>query len=52
MNQPFTELEVLSVFYFGGTKWVKQSSRTAHIYGSPAIWYYFGKNERVRKESR
>lgn len=52
MRQYFSELDVLSVFYFGGTKWVKQSSRTAHIYGEPKIWYYFGKNDYVRKETK
>lgn len=52
MNQPFTELEVLSVFYFGGTKWVKQSTRTAHVYGTPSRYFYFSKNDYVRKETK
>lgn len=47
---PFKELTIHSVFNFGGTKWVKQSSRTAHVYGSPAVWFYFGLNEQVKKE--
>lgn len=50
MRQLFEELNIYSVFYFGGTKWVKQSTRTAHVYGSPYRWFYFSKKEQVRKE--
>ena len=52
MNQSFNELSVLSVFYFGGSKWVKQSSRTAHVYGTPSRYFYFGKNEQVKKDTK
>jgi len=46
----FKDIAVLTVFklYHGSsTKWVKQSSRTAHLYGMPERWFYFGKNEQV-----
>ena len=52
MNMLFSDLKVLSVFYMNWTKWVKQSSRTAHIYGTPSRWFYFGKNENVKKETK
>jgi hypothetical protein len=52
MRTTFNELNILSVFYFGGTKWVKQSSRTAHVYGTPSRYFYFKQNELVRKETK
>jgi hypothetical protein len=48
----FEQLNIHSVFYFGGTKWVKQSTRTAHVYGTPSRYFYFSKNERVKKETK
>ena len=50
MRTTFKELNIHTVFYFGGTKWVKQSSRTAHVYGTPSRFFYFGMKEQVRKE--
>jgi hypothetical protein len=50
--QQFKDLNTLSVFTFGGTKWVKQSSRTAHVYGTPNRWFYFGLKEYVRKDTK
>jgi len=48
----FSDLDIHSVFYFGGSKWVKQSSRTAHVYGTPSRYFYFSKNDQVKKETR
>jgi hypothetical protein len=50
--QTFGELGILSVFYFGDTKWVKQSTRTAHVYGTPSRYFYFSKNELVKQETK
>lgn len=52
MRTTFKELGVLSVFHFNGTKWVKQSTRTAHVYGTPSRFFYFKQNELVRKETK
>lgn len=52
MKTIFNDLPVLAVFTFSGTKWVKQSSRTAHIYGKPNIWFYFSKSELVNRYKR
>ena len=43
----FKDLAVLNVFKLNGTIWVKQSSRTAHLWGNPDRWFYFSKNEQV-----
>ena len=50
----FKDLTVLSVFKCPSTgdKYVKQSTRTAHVYGYPDIWYYFCMNELVIRELR
>ena len=46
----FKELPLHAVFYFGGAKWVKQSTRTAHRYGFPCSWFYFGLTKNVTQE--
>jgi hypothetical protein len=46
----FKDLEVLNVFKLNGTTWVKQSTRTAHLYGNPERWFYFIKNEQVSRD--
>lgn len=52
MLTSFGCLGLYAVFYMNGTKWVKQSKRTAHRYGAPHSWFYFGLNEAVIKEKR
>ena len=51
MKTPFNTIPVLSVFRFAGTRWVKQSTRTAHVYGKPHNFFYFSKNEYVKQEA-
>ena len=50
MQTSFGCLGLHAVFYMNGVKWVKQSKRTAHRYGFPHSWFYFGLNEQVKKE--
>jgi hypothetical protein len=48
--QYFKQLPIHSVFDLNGTIWVKQSTRTAHIWGNPDRWFYFGMNEVVKQD--
>jgi hypothetical protein len=44
----FQYLPIHSVFELDGKIWVKQSRRTAHIYGKPERFFYFGLDELVK----
>ena len=37
----FKQLQIGQHFHYNGTEYVKQSSRTAFLANSPAIWFYF-----------
>ena len=50
MSAQFKDLSIHSVFKLNGTTWVKQSSRTAHLYGNPGRWFYFSLNEYVKHD--
>jgi len=47
----FKDLSIHNVFKLNGTSWVKQSSRTAHLWGNPERWFYFSLNEYVTLDS-
>jgi len=43
----FKDIEVGKHFYFDGAWWEKRSTRTAHVFGRPYRWFYFGKDQQV-----
>lgn len=50
MQTSFGCLLVGAVFEMNGTKWLKQSKRTASLVEHPGRWFYVGLDEQVKKE--
>ena len=48
MYKTFKDIPLNTVFTFNGTQWLKRSTRTAELHGSPTRWFYFGKNEVIK----
>jgi len=46
MLKEFSRLPIGTAFTFGGTEWVKKSTRTAYVKGLERF-FYFGLRERV-----
>lgn len=42
----FSQIKIGCSFIFAGTEYVKKSSRTAYVYETPALWFYFGGKDR------
>ena len=45
----FKDIKIGTQFYYNGTWWEKQSSRTAHVFGRPTRWFYFSKDTDVQQ---
>ena len=41
----FENIQVGKTFNCNGTTWVKRSSKTAHVWGTPHRWFYFSKKD-------
>lgn len=48
MNTVFIGIAIGQRFEFGGTAWVKKSSRSATLEENPTKWFYFSAKDRVR----
>jgi predicted transcriptional regulator len=48
MNTIFIGIAIGQRFEFGGTAWVKKSSRSATLEENPTKWFYFSAKDRVR----
>ena len=47
LTVPFSNLSIGTVFHFNGSLWQKRSTRTAHVFGMPHRWFYFGNKDIV-----
>ncbi len=45
----FKDIKLKSIFTHNGTKWVKQSTRTAVVHGTKRV-FYFGQKEEIKEE--
>ena len=41
----FENIQVGKTFNCNGTTWVKRSSKTAHVWGTPHRWFFFSKKD-------
>lgn len=48
MNTIFIGITIGQRFEFGGTAWIKKSSRSATLEENPTKWFYFSAKDRVR----
>ena len=45
----FEQVKIGATFKMNSTRWVKKSSRTAHVLGTPDRWFYFSPSEIIRR---